>query len=134
PNLASITRVEKLVVESTFRTIPRQQSSFMFLVVFDNLFGQSLEQPQGLATKLFFRWRLVSSASSLFKLFAVPPDANIDGVGDPNVASSFKCGGNLETKENKCNGLLILYQNETNPHYEPLAGVDAVSCGLVPPR
>jgi hypothetical protein len=63
-----------------------------------------------------------------------PQTAIYDGVGDPERASSFKCGGNLETKENKCNGLLVLYQDETRPHYERLGGVDAVSCGLVPLR
>ncbi len=33
--------------------------------------------------------------------------------GDPNVASSFRCGGNIETKENACMDLVAKYQKET---------------------
>ena len=59
-----------------------------------------------------------------------PQTAIYDGAGDPNVASSFTCGGNLETKEVRCDGLLVKYQRETGTAYERVGGVDAVSCGL----
>jgi hypothetical protein len=59
-----------------------------------------------------------------------PQTAIYDGVGDPNLASSFRCGGNLETKEVKCNGLLVKYQHETGTAYEAVGDVDALKCRL----
>src|SRR5204863_2926612 len=60
-----------------------------------------------------------------------PQTAIYDGIGDPNLAGSFRCGGNLEIKQVRCDGLLVKYQEETGPNYEPLGGVDAAACGLV---
>ena len=59
-----------------------------------------------------------------------PKMAIYDGVGDPNNASSFSCGGNLRTKQAKCDLLVVKYQEETGSKYESLGGVNAVSCGL----
>jgi hypothetical protein len=59
-----------------------------------------------------------------------PQTAIYDGEGNPNVATSFQCGGNLETREVKCDGLLVKYQRETGTAYESVGGVDAVSCGF----
>jgi hypothetical protein len=59
-----------------------------------------------------------------------PQTAIYDGIGDPNVASSFHCGGNIETKAGKCEGLLVRYQLETGTQLEPLAGEDEISCGF----
>jgi hypothetical protein len=42
-----------------------------------------------------------------------PQTAIWDGVGDKNVAASFRCGGNLETKENVCMDLVTKFQKET---------------------
>lgn len=63
-----------------------------------------------------------------------PQTAIYDGKGDPNLASSFKCGGNIQTKEAKCDGLIVKFQHETEDAYEPLAGEDARSCGLAEGR
>jgi hypothetical protein len=41
------------------------------------------------------------------------PQTAIYTGGDPNVASSFRCGGNIETKENACMDLVAKYQKET---------------------
>jgi hypothetical protein len=58
------------------------------------------------------------------------PQTAIYTGGDPNVASSFHCGGNLQTPEMKCRGLLVKYQHETGTAYQPLNGEDDVSCGF----
>jgi hypothetical protein len=42
-----------------------------------------------------------------------PQTAIWDGVGDKNVAASFHCGGNIETKENVCMDLVTKFQKET---------------------
>ena len=76
---------------------------------------------------------LASGGGRTRPLCPFPQTAIYDGVGDPNLASSFKCGGNLETKANKCDGLLVLNRHETGTQYEALGGVDALSCGLVAP-
>jgi Tannase and feruloyl esterase len=59
-----------------------------------------------------------------------PQTAIYDGVGDPNIASSFSCGGNIQTKEAKCDGLITKYKHETEAALESLGGEDDVSCGL----
>src|SRR5262245_8194590 len=59
-----------------------------------------------------------------------PQTAIYDGIGDPKVAGSFPCGGNIETKAAKCEGLLVRYQHETGTQLEPLAGEDEISCGF----
>jgi hypothetical protein len=61
-----------------------------------------------------------------------PQTAIYDGTGDPNLASSFTCGGNIETFEARCDGLVVRHKHETHKVMEPLAGVNAVSCGFVP--
>jgi len=42
-----------------------------------------------------------------------PQTAIYNGAGDSNVAASFHCGGNLETKENVCMDLVTKFQKET---------------------
>jgi hypothetical protein len=42
------------------------------------------------------------------------PQTAIYKGGDPDAASSFQCGGNLETKENVCMDLVARYQKETH--------------------
>jgi hypothetical protein len=59
-----------------------------------------------------------------------PQYAVWDGVGDPNTASSFSCGGNMHTTESRCESLVVKYQQETTVKYESVGGVTAVSCGL----
>ena len=59
-----------------------------------------------------------------------PQTALYNGIGDPNLASSFTCGGNLQTHEIKCDGLLVKYKHETGTAYQPLSGEDDISCGF----
>jgi hypothetical protein len=59
-----------------------------------------------------------------------PQTAIYDGTGDPNLASSFSCGGNIQTKEAKCDGLITSYKHEAEGALEPLGGETDVSCGL----
>ena len=42
-----------------------------------------------------------------------PQTAIYNGSGDPKVAASWRCGGNIETKENVCMDLVARYQKET---------------------
>jgi hypothetical protein len=52
------------------------------------------------------------------------PQTAIYQGGDPNLAASFRCGGNLETSENVCMDLVARYQKES---HRPLdtRGLDA---------
>ena len=59
-----------------------------------------------------------------------PQTAIYDGTGDPNLASSFACGGNIQTKEAKCDGLIAKFKHEAEGGLEPLGGEDDISCGL----
>lgn len=59
-----------------------------------------------------------------------PQTAIYDGTGDPNLASSFTCGGNIQTKEAKCDGLITRFKHEAEAGLEPLGGEDDISCGL----
>jgi hypothetical protein len=42
-----------------------------------------------------------------------PQTAVWDGVGDKDVAASFRCGGNIETRENVCMDRVTKFQKET---------------------
>jgi hypothetical protein len=59
-----------------------------------------------------------------------PQTAIYDGTGDPNLASSFSCGGNIQTKEQICDGLITKHKHETEAGLEPLLGENDVSCGF----
>jgi hypothetical protein len=59
-----------------------------------------------------------------------PQTAVYNGTGDPNLASSFACGGNIQTKEAKCDGLITKFKHEAGAGLEPLGGEDEISCGL----
>jgi feruloyl esterase len=59
-----------------------------------------------------------------------PQTAIYDGTGDPNLESSFTCGGNIQTKEAKCDGLITKFKHEAEGGLEPLGGEDDISCGL----
>ena len=73
---------------------------------------------------------LASGGGRTRPLCPFPQTAIYDGKGDPNLASSFKCGGNIQTKAAKCDGLIVKFGQETGNVLEPLAGEDAKSCGL----
>jgi hypothetical protein len=62
-----------------------------------------------------------------------PQTAVYDGVGDPNRASSFTCGGNIQTKEARCDGLIVKFGAEAGNEYEPLGGEDARACAVTEP-
>ena len=59
-----------------------------------------------------------------------PQYAVWNGIGDPNLAASFSCGGNMHTTQSRCESLVVKYQQETTARYESVGGVTAVSCGL----
>jgi tannase/feruloyl esterase len=76
---------------------------------------------------------LASGGGRTRPLCAFPQTAIYDGVGNPNLASSFQCGGNIQTQEAICDGLIVKHQHETGSAYEPLNGEDDVSCGFASP-
>jgi tannase/feruloyl esterase len=47
-----------------------------------------------------------------------PQTAIWDGVGDKNVAASFRCGGNIETRENVCRDRVTKFQKETRNYLD----------------
>lgn len=59
-----------------------------------------------------------------------PQTAIYDGSGDPSLASSFICGGDIQTKEAKCDGLIAKFKHEAKGGLEPLGGEDDISCSL----
>ena len=59
-----------------------------------------------------------------------PQTAIYDGTGNPNLAASFSCGGNIQTKEAKCDGLITKFKHEAEGGLERLGGEDDISCGL----
>ena len=65
---------------------------------------------------------LASGGGRTRPLCAFPQTAIYNGEGDPNLASSFQCGGNIETKQAKCESLLVKYQQETGAVFETLGG------------
>ena len=76
---------------------------------------------------------LASGGGRTRPLCPFPQTALFDGVGNPNFAASFHCGGNIQTKEAKCDGLIVKLKHETGGVIEPLNGEDDVSCGLASP-
>jgi hypothetical protein len=57
-----------------------------------------------------------------------PQKAIYDGVGDPNVASSFHCGGNVQTKEAICAGLVTPYKEETENELQSYGKYNPAAC------
>jgi len=58
-----------------------------------------------------------------------PQTAVYDGVGDPNLASSFSCGGNLEKLHTVCNDVLTEYKDEVSGDLDYAGmGVNRVAC------
>ena len=60
----------------------------------------------------------------------VPQTAIYDGTGNPGLASSFACGGNVQTKEAKCDGLITKFKHEAEAGLEPVGSEEDISCGL----
>lgn len=58
-----------------------------------------------------------------------PKTAVYDGVGDPNSAASFSCGGNLESTEEVCDSVLVQYKAEVDGPLDYRAGgTSRLSC------
>jgi hypothetical protein len=58
-----------------------------------------------------------------------PQTAVYDGVGDPNLASSFSCSGNLEKLHTVCDDVLTEYKNEVEGDLDYAGmGVNPVAC------
>jgi hypothetical protein len=57
-----------------------------------------------------------------------PQTAIHDGVGDPNAASSWSCGGNLENKDTICDGLIAPFQQETEDELQAVGRRNPAAC------
>jgi hypothetical protein len=71
---------------------------------------------------------LASGGGRTRPLCPFPQTAIYDGVGDPNVASSFSCGGNVQTRRTVCEGLVAKYKHETKPGIESLGRYNHSAC------
>ena len=100
--------------------------------------GGAGPQPQNLFTTLM-AWAeggpapdsiLASGGGRTRPLCPFPQTALYDGVGNPSLAASFACGGDVQTREAKCDGLIARYKHETGAGLEPAGGEDDISCGF----
>ena len=57
-----------------------------------------------------------------------PQTAIYDGVGNPNLASSFSCGGDLQTKEMVCQDLITRYKHETEGGVNTMGRYNRAAC------
>ena len=71
---------------------------------------------------------LASGGGRTRPLCPYPQTAIHDGVGDPNLASSFSCGGNLENKETICDGLITPFQHETEDELQAVGRRNPAAC------
>ena len=71
---------------------------------------------------------LASGGGRTRPLCPFPQTAIYDGVGDPNDASSFSCGGNLQTKEAVCYSVLTPYKEETADKTQAYGKYNAAAC------
>jgi hypothetical protein len=62
-----------------------------------------------------------------------PQTAIYNGTGDPNSASSFTCGGNVDTRTTSCLDIVAQYQNETSSILQPTGRRNPATCNLSPP-
>jgi hypothetical protein len=65
-----------------------------------------------------------------------PQTAIYNGTGDPNLAASFRCGGNLETRATVCTDVLTKYKHENQDGHLDYSGtgVNRNACELHPDR
>jgi hypothetical protein len=57
-----------------------------------------------------------------------PQTAVYNGAGDPNSASSFHCGGNVETKQTACLAMVAKFQKETSNAYDTHGRRNPATC------
>jgi hypothetical protein len=57
-----------------------------------------------------------------------PQQAIYDGTGNPNLASSWKCGGNAQTKENVCQSIVTPYKHESEDQLQAWGKYNAAAC------
>lgn len=57
-----------------------------------------------------------------------PQTAIYNGSGDPNKTESFRCGGNVETKDTECLDLIAKFQKETSNAYDTNARRNPATC------
>ena len=57
-----------------------------------------------------------------------PTQAIWDGVGNPNLASSWKCGGNVQTKENICQSIVTPYKHEAEDQLQAWGKYNPAAC------
>jgi hypothetical protein len=57
-----------------------------------------------------------------------PQEAIYDGSGNPNLASSWKCGGNVQTKGNICQSIVTPYKQESENKLQAWGKYNAAAC------
>ena len=57
-----------------------------------------------------------------------PQEAVYDGIGNPNLASSWSCGGNVQTKENICQSIVTPYKQESQDKLQAWGKYNPAAC------
>jgi hypothetical protein len=68
------------------------------------------------------------SAGRTRPLCAYPQRIIYDGVGDPNVAGSFFCGGDTRTKQTICDGVRTVYKHENENMTQSYGKYNEAAC------
>ncbi len=71
---------------------------------------------------------LASGGGRTRPLCPFPQTAVYNGAGDPNLASSFHCGGNVQTKDTICFGLITEYKHETEDELQAYGRYNPAAC------
>ena len=88
-----------------------------------NLFGALVDWVEkGIAPETITAQITSNGVTRTRPLCLYPQTAIYDGVGDPNSAESFHCGGNLETTEEVCDSVLVKYKDEVDGRLDYRAG------------
>ena len=57
-----------------------------------------------------------------------PQQAIYDRIGNPNLASSWTCGGNVQTKENICQSIVTPYKHESEDQLQAYGKYNPAAC------
>jgi pimeloyl-ACP methyl ester carboxylesterase len=71
---------------------------------------------------------LASGGGRTRPLCPFPQTATYDGTGNPNLASSWSCGGNVQTKDNVCQGIITRYKHENEDGLQVFGRYNPAAC------
>jgi hypothetical protein len=71
---------------------------------------------------------LASGGGRTRPLCPFPQTAVYNGSGNPNLASSFTCGGNVQTKDNVCQAIVTKYKHESEDDLQAYGKYNPAAC------